>query len=164
MKLYFPISTNWCTADTPEMMARSSTVTCPASCVAFEMMTPSPTWQSCARCTYDMMKQFRPMVVFIDSDVPRLIVEYSRITLPSPTSTVVSSPLNLRSCGSPPSTEPTPTRTFRARRTLRSSTACGAIVQPSPTTQPSPTIAYAPTLTPDPSSASGAMMALECTP
>ena len=33
--------------------------------------------------------------------------------VPSPISTQVSSPLNLRSCGSPPSTDPTPTRHAR---------------------------------------------------
>ena len=61
------------------MIAFSSIVTCPASCVPFEMITPSPTWQSCARCTYDMMKQFFPTVVLNDCVVPRLIVVYSRI-------------------------------------------------------------------------------------
>jgi hypothetical protein len=42
----------------PEMIARSSTVTWPASCTPLAMITPSPSWQSCARCTYDIMKQF----------------------------------------------------------------------------------------------------------
>src|SRR5512143_1283271 len=69
------------------------------------MITPSPTWQSCARCTYDMMKQFCPTVVLNDCVVPRLIVLYSRIVVPSPISTRVGSPLYLRSCGSPPRTE-----------------------------------------------------------
>src|SRR5207253_1764079 len=36
MKLYLPISANWCTADTPDRIAFSSTVTWPASWVAFE--------------------------------------------------------------------------------------------------------------------------------
>ena len=59
-------------------------------------------------------EQLRPTVVRRDSAVPRLIVEYSRITVPSPISTNVSSPSNLRSCGSPPRTDPMPMRTFGA--------------------------------------------------
>src|SRR5665213_741253 len=47
-------------------------------------ITPSPIWQSCARCTYDIMKLLGPTLVLNDCDVPRLIVLYSRITVLSP--------------------------------------------------------------------------------
>jgi hypothetical protein len=41
-------------------------------------------------------------VTFASPMVPRLIVTYSRITLPSPISTEVSSPAYFLSCGGPP--------------------------------------------------------------
>src|SRR5918993_3909047 len=124
------------------------------------MITPSPTWQSCARWTYDMRKHPFPTVVLNDCDVPRLIVEYSRMRVPSPISTHVSSPLNFRSCGSPPSTVPMPTVTFVASLTFFSRTDLASSVHPSPTTQPSPTITYGPTVTLSPSSARGETMAV----
>ena len=67
------------------------------------------------------MKQRAPTVVWKLCEVPRLIVVYSRMMVPAPISTQVSSPLNLRSCGSPPRIEPSPTCTSSARRTLRCS-------------------------------------------
>src|ERR1035437_10520504 len=136
---YLPIFTNGCAALKPLMMAFSPTVTWPASCTPFTRITPSPTWQSCARCTYDMMKQFCPIVVLYDCVVPRLIVAYSRMIVPSPTSTIVCSPLNLRSCGSPPRMEPDPTLTFVPRMTLHSNNEAGgerATDAPSHTTPP----------------------------
>src|SRR5579871_6195891 len=126
------------------MMTKSSTVTWPASCVAFDIMTPFPTWQSCARCEYDIKKQFAPTVVLYEYDVPRLIVTYSRIVVLSPTSTYVTSPLNLRSCGSPPSTLPTPTVTFEPSFTFSWSVARGWSTEPGPTTHPGPTMANGP--------------------
>ena len=63
-----------------------------------------------------MMKQRAPTVVLNVAAVPRLIVEYSRMIVPSPISTQVSSPLYLRSCGSPPRIEPSPIDTSSARR------------------------------------------------
>ncbi len=62
-KAWRPMRTNWCTAVRPATMTLSSTVTCPASCELFTRITPSPTWQSCARCTYDITNAPRPMVV-----------------------------------------------------------------------------------------------------
>ena len=49
-----------------------------------------------------MMKQRSPTTVRKLAPVPRLIVVYSRMMVPAPISTQVSSPWNLRSCGSPP--------------------------------------------------------------
>src|SRR5690554_3727282 len=46
-----------------------------------------------------MIQQFLPTTVFPLSTVPLLIVTNSLIVVPSPISTVVSSSLNLRSCG-----------------------------------------------------------------
>src|ERR687886_2267455 len=89
---YLPMRANWWTAVRPETIALSSTVTWPASCTPLTRMTPSPTWQSCAMCTYDMMKLFRPIDVLYDCAVPRLMVANSRTTVPSPTSTNVTSP------------------------------------------------------------------------
>lgn len=117
-------------------------------------------WQSWARWTYDMMKQLLPTVVRNDWVVPRLIVVYSRIVVPSPISTVVCSPRNFRSWGSPPSTVPVPTFTLAARITLRSSVARGAITQPSPIVHPSPMIANGPISTSAPIVASGLTMAV----
>src|SRR5258708_38078321 len=97
-KEYLPIFTNWCAALCPAMIAFSATVTGPARCTLFTMIAPSPTWQSCARCTYDMMKEPFPIVVLREGVVERLIVEYSRIAVSTPTPTVVYSPLNSRSC------------------------------------------------------------------
>src|SRR6185437_1952876 len=119
----------------------------------FARTTPSPTWQSCARCTYDNTKLFGPTLVLNDCEVPRLMVLYSRTTVLSPISTVVRSPLNLRSCGSLPRTVPTPIFTFRPSITKRSRVARADITQPSPITQSSPTIANGPISTPSPSSA-----------
>src|SRR2546429_3646348 len=51
-----------------------------------------------------MRKQRCPTDVLPVACVPRLIVQYSRITVVSPTSTQVSSPLYFRSWGSLPST------------------------------------------------------------
>ena len=79
------------------MMARSSTVTCPAIWTEFAMMTSLPMTQSCAMCTYVMRKQRDPTVVFPVAVLPRLIVQYSRMIVPLPISTQVSSPLYLRS-------------------------------------------------------------------
>jgi hypothetical protein len=88
-----------------------------------------------------MMKQLRPTLVFIECEVPRLIVAYSRTVVPSPTSTHVCSPRNLRSCGSPPRMLPLPILTRAASTTLRSSVARAPITHPSATRQPGPTIA-----------------------
>ena len=63
---------------------------------------------------------------------PRLIVVNSRIRVPSPISTQVSSPAYLRSCGGPPRIEPVPTCTSRPSRTFCSSVARAAIRQPAP--------------------------------
>src|SRR5437868_1171723 len=81
------------------------------------------------------------------------MVVYSRITVPSPISTVVSSPANLRSWGGPPSIVPIPTCTFCPSVTFRSSVALGAMMQPLGTVQLSPMIANAPTSTSDATSA-----------
>jgi hypothetical protein len=107
-----------------------------------------------------MRKHPFPTVVLYDWVVPRLIVVYSRIVVPSPISTVVCSPLYLRSWGSPPKTVPTPTFTPHPSMTLRSRMARGAITHPSPTLQPSPTMAYAPISTPSPISADESMSAV----
>src|SRR5882762_4633993 len=80
------------------MIARSSTVTCPAICTPFAMMTSLPMTQSCAICTYVMRKQRAPTVVLPVAVLPRLIVQYSRMIVPLPISTHVSSPLYFRSC------------------------------------------------------------------
>src|ERR1051325_8052499 len=85
-----------------------------------------------------MMNDRQPMRVTPEAAVPRLIVEYSRITVPSPTSTQVSSPRYLRSCGSPPTMEPCPTRTPAPSRALRSIVARGPIRQHSPRGTPGP--------------------------
>src|SRR6185437_12947066 len=53
----------------------------------FARTTPSPTWQSCARCTYDITKLFGPTLVLNDCEVPRLMVLYSRTTVLCPIST-----------------------------------------------------------------------------
>ena len=53
------------------MMARSSTVTCPAIWTEFAMMTSLPMTQSCAMCTYVMRKQRDPTVVFPVAVLPR---------------------------------------------------------------------------------------------
>src|SRR5207249_6787526 len=55
-----------------------------------------------------MRKQRCPTAVFPVAEVPRLMVQYSRITVASPTSSQVSSPRYFRSCGSLPSTLPYP--------------------------------------------------------
>src|SRR2546428_2220693 len=122
-------------------------------------MTLSPMWQSCAKCTYDIKRQLRPTVVLKDCDVPRFIMVYSRIIVPSPISTVVSSPANLRSCGGPPRIVPIPTWTFWPSVTFLSRVALGAMRQPLGTMQFSPMMAYAPTSTSDATSASGEMIA-----
>ena len=88
------------------MMARSCTATCPAICTEFAMITSFPTTQSCAMCTYVMIKQRSPIVVLPVAVLPRLIVQYSRMIVPVPISTHVSSPLYFRSCGSLPITVP----------------------------------------------------------
>src|SRR4026208_2363253 len=100
-----------------------------------------------------MSRQLLPTEVLKDCDVPRLIVEYSLTTVPSPISTVVGSTAYFRSCGGPPITLPTPIFTRAARRTSRSSVARGAITQSSPTSHPSPMMANGPTSTRDPSNA-----------
>ena len=88
------------------MIARSSTVTCPAIWTAFAMITSLPITQSCAMWTYVIRKQRAPIVVLPVAVLPRLIVEYSRMIVPLPISTHVSSPLYFRSWGSLPITVP----------------------------------------------------------
>ncbi len=51
-----------------------------------------------------MKRQLFPTTVLPTDAVPRLTVAHSRIVVLSPISTVVSSPLNLRSCGIPDTT------------------------------------------------------------
>jgi len=98
--------TNWWMGTSPLTMARSSMVTWPAIWTAFAMMTSLPMTQSCATCTYDIRKQRCPTAVLPVAVVPRLIVQYSRMTVPSPISTQVSSPWYFRSWGSFPITLP----------------------------------------------------------
>ncbi len=101
-----PIRTNWWMGTRPLMTARSSMVTCPAICTALAMITSFPTTQSWATCTYDIRNERCPTDVFPVAVVPRLMVQYSRMTVASPTSTQVSSPRYFRSCGSLPITVP----------------------------------------------------------
>ena len=70
------------------------------------LLTSLPITQSCAMCTYVMMKQRCPIVVLPVAELPRLIVQYSRMIVPLPISTHVSSPLYFKSCGSFPMIEP----------------------------------------------------------
>src|SRR3990172_13008892 len=117
-------------------------------------------WQSCATCAYVITRQRRPMVVRNDCVVPRFTVQYSRTTVSSPTSTQVSSPWYLRSCGSPPRMLPAPTLTRAPSFTLRSSTTPGPRTHPDPTVTCGPTIACGPTSTSSASWASGATIAV----
>ena len=57
-------------------------------------------------CEYAIIKQFFPITVLCLSDVPLFIVTHSLITVLSPISAVVSSPLNFKSCGTPEITAP----------------------------------------------------------
>src|SRR6185369_13895799 len=110
-----------------------------------DRMTLLPTWQSWARCTYDISRQLRPTLVLNDCAVPRL--------------TVVYSPANFRYCGGPPRIVPMPTCTFWPSVTFLSSVARGAIIQPLGTVQFSPMIANAPTSTSESTSALEEMIA-----
>ena len=55
---------------------------------------------------YAMMRQLLPITVFILSEVPRLMVTHSLMVTLSPISTVVSSSLYFKSCGTADITEP----------------------------------------------------------
>ena len=142
------------------MMARSYTVTCPAICTELAMITSLPMTQSWAMWTYVMRKQRAPIVVLPVAVLPRLIVQYSRMIVPLPISTHVSSPLYLRSCGSFPMTVPYPIFTPSATRVLRSITACAAMLQRSLTVTRGPMTQYGPTDTSAPSSAVGSTSAV----
>ena len=93
VKACAPMCTNWCTSVVAPKIAQSPTVTWPASWQALAKMVWLPIWQSCAKCTYAMIQLSLPTrVTPASSAVPRLMVTYSRMTLPSPISTAVSSP------------------------------------------------------------------------
>ena len=126
--------------DQAEITAQSCTVTWPANCVPLATMTPSPMWQSCARCTYDMMKLSRPTFVTPERAGPA--VDRREFADPRAVADLdpVSSSRYLRSCGGPPTMLPVPTNTRSPRRTLRSSVARAAIRQPRPTLTSGPMI------------------------
>ena len=145
MKLWWPIRANWCTADSPEMIALSSIVTWPASCTTFDRITLFPIWQSCAMCTYDISRQFLPTVVLNEWAVPRLIVAYSRITVPSPISTVRPSCELEGLRGATHGPDPIPTLTPGPASAFARGSPAGPVHASSPTAHPlGPTIAYAP--------------------
>ena len=74
-------------------------VMCPPSCTLLTNITLSPILQSCAICTYAIIKQFCPIFVVPEYFVPLLIVTHSRIIQLSPISARLSSPPNFKSCG-----------------------------------------------------------------
>ena len=152
--------TNWWIGTSPLTMARSSIVTWPAIWMPLARMTSFPITQSWAMCTYVMMKQRWPIAVRPVAEVPRLMVQYSRMMVPSPISTQVSSPLYLRSCGSLPMTVPYPIFTPDPTRVFRSITTCAAMPVRSPTVTCGPTIAYGPTVTSAPRWAVGSTIAV----
>ena len=95
-----PTRANWITAAPPPMMAKSPTVTWPASMTLLEKMTLLPTLQSWPTCELARNAQRSPTTVFMPPpSVPGLIVTPSRIRQSLPTASVDGSPLYLRSCG-----------------------------------------------------------------
>src|SRR5690348_16234469 len=104
-------------------------------------MHPSPTTLSCPICEYAIIRQRLPtFVVPPPPTVPREIVTHSRITLSSPSTALVGSPLYLRSCGATPTHAKEKNR-FRAP-TVRcpSRTTCDTNSHPSPSTTSGPIV------------------------
>ena len=96
---------NWCTAQPPPRMARSSTRTWPASMTLLDMMMPSPRMQSWATCELARSRQLLPTTVLPPPPtVPVLMVTPSRMVQPSPTVSVEPSPASWRLWEVPPIT------------------------------------------------------------
>ena len=87
-----PTRTNWWNAASPPIIARSSTLTCPASVARLAMITLLPTWQSWATCTPVISMQRLPTRVTPSPWQPRLTVTYSRMHGVAPISQYVGSP------------------------------------------------------------------------
>src|SRR5688572_8826982 len=105
MNAPWPTVTKWWTTTHPLRIAPVSTRTWPARKTAFARMQLSSTTQSWATWQVAMIRLRLPTTVWPPPDtVPLLIVTPSRITFSSPMTVIVSSPLNLRSWGSPPMT------------------------------------------------------------
>src|SRR5277367_3746002 len=104
-------------------------------------MQPSPTTLSCPICVYAIMRQLLPTrVVPPPPDVPREIVTHSRMTLSSPSTAPVGSPLYFRSCGATP-TQVKEKNLFRAPTfNFPSSTTCETSSQFSPSSTSGPTV------------------------
>ena len=77
-------------------------VTWPPKVVRLDIITWSPTIQSCAIWTHAKSKQSEPTIVLPDALVPLFIVTNSLMTVLSPISATVFSSLYLRSCGTSP--------------------------------------------------------------
>ena len=92
-----PILVNWCTRTPPPRMAQSPTSTCPPRVDRLDIITLSPTIQSCATWVDAISKQSEPTLVSPSSFVPRLMVTYSLILVRLPIKVFVLSPPNFKS-------------------------------------------------------------------
>src|SRR6267154_2010449 len=116
--------------------------------------------QSCATWEYAMKRLSLPIrVTPPPCVVPRLTVENSRKWLASPTTSSVRSPLNFRSCGSPPTEQNESNKFLQPIRAGPRTTACASSTQSSPSSTSSPTTANAPMRTPLPTRAFGETIA-----
>ena len=141
-------------------MTQSPSCTCPASAVQFDMMHWLPTMQSWATCEYAMNRQSLPILVTPrPPTVPRLMVQNSRNTLRSPTSSRVGSPAYLRSCGASPIEANWNTRVSRPSVVGPLTTAWEPIQLPAPMRTPAPITANGPTSTLGSTSAPGSTIA-----
>src|SRR5271170_7243825 len=109
---------------------------------AFATTTLSPTIASWATCEHDMKRQLDPTIVWPPFSVERLIVTYSRMTVPSPTLTPVwTDGSNLMTWGSPPTTAYGCTATRSPRIAPDLMMAPAWMTQPAPSLAPGSTIA-----------------------
>ena len=129
------------------MITQSPRCTCPPSVALLASTQWLPTRQSCATCEYAMNRLSSPMRVTPSSlVVPRFRVTNSRITLRSPISRRVGSPLYFLSCGAEPTEANWKIWLSAPSRVGPWTTACGPMRVFAPISTPGPITAYAPDL------------------
>src|SRR5581483_1287027 len=159
-----PTRENWMTAAPPPRMAKSPTLTWPASITLLERMTLLPTLQSCPTWLLARKAQRSPMTVAMPPpSVPGFMVTPSRMMQSLPTASVDGSPLYLRSCGWWPMEANGKTR-VRAPMVVRpTTTAWLSSTTPSLSTTSAPTWQKGPIRTSSPSRAPASTIAVAWT-
>ncbi len=136
-------------------------ITCPASWALLENVVPLPITQSWATCEYASSQLPSPIVVTpLSCVVPAWIVTNSRMTLPSPITVRVGSPVYFLSCGISPTDANWNIRLLRPMLVRSAMTTCAPMLVPAPIVVSPPTTVYGPITTSPASSALAATIAV----